>query len=83
MRINDVFKFSDGTIELIKDELETMIKATKVGRSYKYLNDREYTDRDIRRSVRMINEIMRILKACTQMRRLESFVGGRPKTGDI
>ncbi|GJT63954.1 hypothetical protein Tco_1015434 [Tanacetum coccineum] len=75
--------FSDGTIELIKDELETMIKATKVGRSYRYLNDREYTDTYIRRSVIIINEIMRILKACAQMRRLESFVGGRPKTGDI
>ncbi|GKD84651.1 hypothetical protein Tco_1355805 [Tanacetum coccineum] len=60
-----------------------MIKRSEVEYRHGYLNGREWTVRDIRRSGRMINEIERILKARAQMRRPESYVGGRPKTGDI
>ncbi|GKA87067.1 hypothetical protein Tco_0808778 [Tanacetum coccineum] len=80
---NEVFKFSDGIIKMIKEELETIIKRSEVEYRHGYLNGREWTVRDIRRSGRMINEIERILKARAQMRRPDSYVGGRPKTGDI
>nr|GEV02107.1 hypothetical protein [Tanacetum cinerariifolium] len=67
---------SDGNTYTFKERVRNYDQKSEVGYRHGYLNGREWTVRDIRRSGRMINEIERILKARAQMRRLESFVGG-------
>ncbi|GJY04954.1 hypothetical protein Tco_0370894 [Tanacetum coccineum] len=63
MGINEVYKFGDGTIRFIYEELETMLKANTVGYIRGCLNGHAWIDRDIKRSRRMMKWIERILKA--------------------
>ncbi|GJV68443.1 hypothetical protein Tco_1483952 [Tanacetum coccineum] len=63
MGINEVYKFGDGTIRFIYEELETMLKANTVGYIRGCLNSHAWIDRGIKRSRRMMKLIERILKA--------------------
>ncbi|GKC84284.1 hypothetical protein Tco_1140001, partial [Tanacetum coccineum] len=81
--ISKVFKFCDGTLRKVHEELKVMLNINEVGYIHGRLNGCEWTVRDIKRSRRMFKEIVRILKARAQMRRLESYVDGQPKTDDI
>ncbi|GKC32690.1 hypothetical protein Tco_1039984, partial [Tanacetum coccineum] len=83
MGIHEVFKFCDGTIKGIYEELESTLRINRVGTTYEHLNNRKWTDRDVRRSRRMMRKIEEILKERRKMRRLESYVGGRPNARDI
>nr|GEX42650.1 hypothetical protein [Tanacetum cinerariifolium] len=82
IRIDEVFKFGDGTIIKIKEELETMLGENKIRYKHGCLKARMWTTKDIKRSKRMMNEIKSILKARNKMRFLESYGEGRPKTED-
>ncbi|GKA58634.1 hypothetical protein Tco_0757947 [Tanacetum coccineum] len=59
-----------------------MIKENALGRGNANLKGRSWTKKDVERSETMANKIERTLKHKIQMRRLESFVGGRPKIMD-
>ncbi|GJW69150.1 hypothetical protein Tco_0123574 [Tanacetum coccineum] len=83
MGIYEIFKFCDGTLIDIRDQLKNMLRVNKVGKRYKYLNNREWYERDVRRYDTMLIKIEDVLKELRQMQKLESYVGGRPKTRDI
>ncbi|GJR68281.1 hypothetical protein Tco_0014346 [Tanacetum coccineum] len=83
MRISEVHKFGDGTIRIISEQLYYMLKRNKIGERRGYLGGRKWAVKEARRSRRMMNEIERILKTRSQLRRLESYVGGRPKVCDL
>nr|GEU76782.1 hypothetical protein [Tanacetum cinerariifolium] len=71
MRSNKVYKFCDGTLIDVRDELKK-----------KHLN-RRWTKRDVTRSEAMLRRIEAVFKDIRQMRRLEVYVGGRLTTKDI
>ncbi|GJZ40491.1 hypothetical protein Tco_0587054 [Tanacetum coccineum] len=83
MGLCELHKFCDGTLIDVRDQLVNMIRLNQVGKKYKSLNDRKWSDRDDRRSKTMLKKIKFVLKEQRKLRRLEGYVGGRPKTGDI
>ncbi|GKA66670.1 hypothetical protein Tco_0766478 [Tanacetum coccineum] len=68
MRIDEVHKFSDGTLLRIRDKLDFMVKDFRL---FKFNKD------DKRRSEDFIEVIEKRLKIRRIFRSLESFVGGR------
>ncbi|GJY07051.1 hypothetical protein Tco_0374105 [Tanacetum coccineum] len=83
MRSYEVFKFCNGTLIDVRDQLKNMLRLNKFGKCYKFLNDREWSERDVKRSDTMRKKIKVVLKERRQMQRLERYVGGRPTTGHI
>ncbi|GJR36427.1 hypothetical protein Tco_1212111 [Tanacetum coccineum] len=79
---NEVHKFCDGTLKRVSENLQKMIRENMLGRGNANLKGRSWTKKDVERSQTMVNKIERTLNHKRQMRRLESFVGGRPKTMD-
>ncbi|GJS78604.1 retrovirus-related pol polyprotein from transposon TNT 1-94 [Tanacetum coccineum] len=77
MRIDEVHKFSDGTLIRIKEKLDFMVKDFKLFKFNKGLENRKWTEDDKRRSEDFIEVIERRLKIKRIFRSLESFVGGR------
>ncbi|GJR92439.1 hypothetical protein Tco_0264613, partial [Tanacetum coccineum] len=77
MRINEVHKFSDGTLTRIKEKLDFMVKDFKLFKFNKGMENRKWTKDDKRRSEDFIEMIERRLKIRRIFRSLESFVGGR------
>ncbi|GJR48283.1 hypothetical protein Tco_1316386 [Tanacetum coccineum] len=77
MRINEVHKFSDGTLTRIKEKLDFMVKDFKLFKFNKGMENRKWTEDDKRRSEDFIEVIERRLKIRRIFRSLESFVGGR------
>ncbi|GJY90650.1 hypothetical protein Tco_0505846 [Tanacetum coccineum] len=77
MRSYKVFKFCDGTLIYVRDQLENNLRLNKVGKFYKSLN-RQWTEREVKRFDTMLKKINVVLK---ELRRLEIYVGGRPRTG--
>ncbi|GKA77458.1 hypothetical protein Tco_0783919 [Tanacetum coccineum] len=69
MRINEVHKFSDGTLTRIKEKLDFMVN--------KGMKNRKWTEDDKGRSGDFIEVIERRLKIRRIFRSPESFVGGR------
>ncbi|GKA10775.1 hypothetical protein Tco_0690208 [Tanacetum coccineum] len=77
MRSYKVFKFCDGTLIYVRDQLENNLRLNKVGKFYKSLN-RQWTEREVKRFDTMLKKINVVLK---ELRRLEIYVGRRPRTG--
>ncbi|GKD07026.1 hypothetical protein Tco_1186711 [Tanacetum coccineum] len=82
MNLNEVHKFYDGTLMKIHENLIEMVNKNKLGRDNKRLKGRDCNDKDIKRSNEMLDKIDQTLKRREQLRRLEEYVGGRPKTID-
>ncbi|GJW61211.1 hypothetical protein Tco_0110546 [Tanacetum coccineum] len=83
MRGDEVYKFYDGTLTNARDQLANLLKLNQVGQRYECLYNKDWSTRDVKRSTSMLRKIMAVLKERRQMRRLEVYVGERPKTKDI
>ncbi|GKD61544.1 hypothetical protein Tco_1299053 [Tanacetum coccineum] len=57
-----------------------MVNKNELGRRNKRLKGRDWSNKDIKRSSEMLEKIDKTLKYKEQLRRLEEYVGGRPKT---
>ncbi|GJT43385.1 hypothetical protein Tco_0952100 [Tanacetum coccineum] len=80
MKLSEVKKFNDGTLVKIQENLIDMMSKNKLGSSNKRLKGRDWTDYDVKSSKEMLKKIDEILRHKEQLRRLEEYVGGRPKT---
>nr|GEW79734.1 hypothetical protein [Tanacetum cinerariifolium] len=80
MKLSEVKKFSDGTLVKIQENLIDMLLKNKLGSSNKRLKGRDWTDYVVKSSREILKKIDEILRHKKQLRRLEEYVGGRPKT---
>ncbi|GJZ50656.1 hypothetical protein Tco_0604846 [Tanacetum coccineum] len=62
--------------------LMKMVNENILGHGNKSLKGRDWNGKDIKRSNEMLEKIDKTLKRKEQLRRLEEYVGGRPKTFD-
>nr|GEU43474.1 hypothetical protein [Tanacetum cinerariifolium] len=82
MQINEIHKFSDGTLLQIDEALDYRVMKFKVNRMNPGLNIRFWTRKDVDRSKEFMFAIQKWLKTRRIFRNLESFVGGRVRDGD-
>ncbi|GKA12450.1 hypothetical protein Tco_0691996 [Tanacetum coccineum] len=78
--IKSLIKLSDGTLVKIQENLIDMLSKNKLGNGNKRLKGRDQTDYDVKSSREMLKKIDEVLRHIEQLRRLEEYVGGRPKT---
>ncbi|GJZ79877.1 hypothetical protein Tco_0644714 [Tanacetum coccineum] len=71
-----IFKFSDGTLNMILDKLDHMVKDFKLFKFNPGMEKRIWSEDDRRRSKEFMEVIERRLKIRRIFRSLESFVGG-------
>ncbi|GJV94248.1 hypothetical protein Tco_1545825 [Tanacetum coccineum] len=74
MRIDELHKFSDGTLDDVRTALNDRLKGIRM----KYLPQTIWRQSDRERAKAMIQAIDKQLKSRRIMRSLERFVGGRP-----
>ncbi|GJV88803.1 hypothetical protein Tco_1532741 [Tanacetum coccineum] len=79
MRIDELYKFSDGTLNDVQTSLDDIQKRIRM----KYLPQTYWKKVDKDRAGAMIQAIDKMLKNSRIMRSLEKFVGGRPYEGDF
>nr|GEU70078.1 hypothetical protein [Tanacetum cinerariifolium] len=79
MRTDELYKFSDGTLNLVR----TALNDIAIGIEMDYLPKQKWSKQDKQRARVMINAIDRKLRDRRWMRNLEKFVGGRPYRGDL
>ncbi|GJS25799.1 hypothetical protein Tco_0486419 [Tanacetum coccineum] len=79
MKLSEVKKFCDGTLVKIQENLIDMLSKNKLGSGNKRLKGRDWIDYDVKSSKEMLKKIDEILKHREQLRRLEEYVGRRPK----
>ncbi|GJX22966.1 hypothetical protein Tco_0227411 [Tanacetum coccineum] len=79
MRIDELHKFSDGTLNDVRTALDDILK--RIGK--KYLPQTYWKKIDKDRAGAMIQAIDKQLKNRRNMRSLEKFIGGRPYEGDF
>nr|GEY95714.1 hypothetical protein [Tanacetum cinerariifolium] len=79
MRINELHKFSDGTLNDVRTALDDRIKGIRM----KYLPQTIWRKSDKERATSMIQAIDKQLKTRRIMRSLERFVGERLYEGDL
>ncbi|GKA81048.1 hypothetical protein Tco_0787740 [Tanacetum coccineum] len=77
MRIDEMHKFSDGTLMRIRDKLDFMVKDFRLFKFNKGMETRKWTEDEKRRSEDFIEVIEKRLKIRRIFRSLESFVGGQ------
>ena len=82
LRIDEVHKFSDGTLQLIEEALDYRIKEYKLYKSKPWSYTQDWTAKDLELSNKMMHAIRRRLKLRRIFRHLEAFVGGRELQGD-
>ncbi|GKA79759.1 hypothetical protein Tco_0786355, partial [Tanacetum coccineum] len=75
MRIDELHKFSDGTLDDVRTALNDRLKGIRM----EYLPKTIWRQSDRERAKAMIQAIEKMLKSRRIMRSLERFVGGRPK----
>ncbi|GJY50965.1 hypothetical protein Tco_0441812 [Tanacetum coccineum] len=80
MKLSEVKKFCDGTLIKIQENLIDMLSKNKLGSRNKRLKGRDWTNYDVKSSKQMLKKIDEILRHREQLKRLEEYVGGRPKT---
>ncbi|GJX16169.1 hypothetical protein Tco_0217001 [Tanacetum coccineum] len=80
MRLSEVKKFYDGMLMKIQENLIDMVTKNKLGKDNKRLKGRDWTDNDVMKSNEMVKKIDQTLKRREQLKRLEEYVRGRPKT---
>ncbi|GKB99048.1 hypothetical protein Tco_0985185 [Tanacetum coccineum] len=83
MKLSEVKKFCDGTLVKIQENLIHMLSKNKLGSGNKRLKGRDWTDYDVKSSKDMLKKIDEILRHKEQLKRLEEYVGGRPKTVNL
>ncbi|GJW54890.1 hypothetical protein Tco_0098975 [Tanacetum coccineum] len=83
MKLNEVNKLCDSTLKKICDNLLEMVNKNELVRGNKSLKGRDWSNKDIKRSSEILEKIDKTLKHREQLRRLEEYVGGRPKTFDL
>ncbi|GJS69838.1 reverse transcriptase domain-containing protein [Tanacetum coccineum] len=79
MRIDELHKFSDGTLDDVRTALNDRLKGIRM----EYLPQTIWRQSDRERAAAMIQAIDKQLKSRRIMRSLERFVGGRPYGGDL
>ncbi|GJY09174.1 hypothetical protein Tco_0377359 [Tanacetum coccineum] len=79
MRIDELHKFSDGTLDDVRTALNDRLKGIRM----EYLPQTFLSQRDKANTRAMIQAIDKRLKIRRIMRSLERFVGGRPYGGDL
>nr|GEY27171.1 hypothetical protein [Tanacetum cinerariifolium] len=47
MRGDEILEFCDGTLTDVREQLMNMLRLNQVGKKYKYLNEKMWTDRDV------------------------------------
>ncbi|GJY96766.1 hypothetical protein Tco_0513676, partial [Tanacetum coccineum] len=77
MRLNELHKFSDGTLTRIMEKLDHMVKDFHLFEYNKGMETRKWSEDDKRRSKDFITAIEKRLQIRRIYRSLESFVGGR------
>nr|GEX08712.1 hypothetical protein [Tanacetum cinerariifolium] len=77
MHVNEIHKFSDGTLQQIDEALDYRIKEFRINRMNPGLNTRFWTRKEMDRSKAFMFAIQRRLKTRRIFHSLESFVGGR------
>ncbi|GJV14690.1 hypothetical protein Tco_1360013 [Tanacetum coccineum] len=76
MRFNEIYKFSDGTLQQINETLDYWVKEFKVNKVNPGLNTRFWTPNDVIKSKQFMFAIQKRLKLRQIFWKLESFVGG-------
>ncbi|GKD25725.1 hypothetical protein Tco_1231939 [Tanacetum coccineum] len=79
MRIDELYKFSDGTLNDVQTALDDILKRIRM----KYLPHMYWKKVDKDRAGAMIQAIDKQLKNRRIMQSLEKFIGGRPYEGDF
>nr|GFC59354.1 hypothetical protein [Tanacetum cinerariifolium] len=79
MRIDELQKFSDGTLNDVRNALDDRLKRIRI----QYFPTTIWRKGDKDRAAAMIQEIDKMLKTRRIMRSLERFVGGRQYEGDF
>nr|GEY28279.1 hypothetical protein [Tanacetum cinerariifolium] len=82
IRVNEIHKFSDRTLQQIDKALDYRIKEFRINRMNLGLNTRFWTRKDVDRSKAFMFAIQRRLKTKSIFCNLESFIGGRVREGD-
>ncbi|GJX92131.1 hypothetical protein Tco_0345457 [Tanacetum coccineum] len=77
MRLNELHKFSDGTLTRVMEKLDQMVKDFHLFEYNKGMETRKWSEDDKRRSKDFITAIEKRLQIRRIYRSLESFVGGR------
>ncbi|GJZ62268.1 hypothetical protein Tco_0618405 [Tanacetum coccineum] len=77
MRLNELHKFSDGTLTRVMEKLDHMVKDFHLFEYNKGMESRKWSEDDKRRSKDFITAIEKRLQIRRIFRSLESFVGGR------
>ncbi|GJX12047.1 hypothetical protein Tco_0201906 [Tanacetum coccineum] len=76
MRLNEIHKFSDHTLQQIDEALDYWVKEFKVNKMNPGLDTRFWTRKDVERSKEFMFAIQKWLKTRRIFRKLETFVGG-------
>ncbi|GJR54572.1 hypothetical protein Tco_1405093 [Tanacetum coccineum] len=71
-----------GEVYLNQHNRRSLMKLNEPGRGNERLKGRDWNEKDIKRSKEMLEKIDQVMKRREQLRRLEEYVGGRPKTID-
>nr|GEU83773.1 retrovirus-related Pol polyprotein from transposon TNT 1-94 [Tanacetum cinerariifolium] len=79
MRTDELYKFSDGTL----NRVHTALNDISIGIEMDYFSKRKWSKQDKQRACVMINAIDKKLRDRRLMRNLEKFVGRRPYGGDL
>ncbi|GKF85577.1 hypothetical protein Tco_0253404 [Tanacetum coccineum] len=82
MRLNELHKFSDGTLTRVMEKLDHMVKYFQLFEYNKGMETRKWSEDDKRRSKDFITAIKKRLQIRRIFRSLESFVGGRIRDVD-
>ncbi|GJZ12305.1 hypothetical protein Tco_0547535 [Tanacetum coccineum] len=82
MRLNELHKFSDGTLTRVMEKLDQMVKDFHLYEYNKGMETRKWSEDDKRRSKDFITAIEKRLQIRRIYRSLESFVGGRTRDID-
>ncbi|GJW22886.1 hypothetical protein Tco_0033508 [Tanacetum coccineum] len=82
MKLNEVHKFCNGIVMKIQENLIDMVKKNELGRGNTRLRGRNWNDKDVKKSKEMMDKIDQVMKCREQLRQLDEYVGGRPKSID-
>nr|GEY75983.1 hypothetical protein [Tanacetum cinerariifolium] len=82
MRLNEIHKFSDGTLQQIDEALDYRVKEFRINRMNLGLNTRFWTRKDVDRCKALMFAIQRRLRLRRIYRNLKSFISGRLREGD-
>ncbi|GKB80535.1 hypothetical protein Tco_0947430 [Tanacetum coccineum] len=85
--LNGIHDWDDTRKDFFKAEMSNrsshkMVNENRIGNGNKRLEGRDWSKNEIKRSNEMLEKIDKTLKPKEQLRRLEEYVGGRPKKFD-